>query len=88
VNGGLELAQRTGPGFGEAELRTLRGELALMGDDGAASPVAQCFPHAIEVARRQSAKSWELRATTSLARLPCDTDRREEARTGLVDIYN
>jgi len=50
--------------------------------------VAQNFEDAIEVARRQSAKSWELRATTSFARLLADQGRREEARTMLAEIYN
>jgi predicted ATPase len=35
-----------------------------------------------------SAKAWELRTTMSLARLLCDTGRRDEARTMLADIYN
>jgi predicted ATPase len=44
--------------------------------------------HAIESARDQGTKLWEIRATTSLARLLCDTNRRDEARTMLADIYN
>jgi predicted ATPase len=48
----------------------------------------QCFRKAIEIARRQSAKSWELRATTSLARLLRDTNRRDQARMILAEIYN
>jgi tetratricopeptide (TPR) repeat protein len=47
-----------------------------------------CFLKALEVARAQKAKSWELRATMSLARLLRDTDRRDEARTMLAEIYN
>jgi len=43
---------------------------------------------AIEIARGQAAKWWELRATMSLARLLCDTNRRDEARTILAEIYN
>jgi len=46
------------------------------------------FREAIALAQKMSAKSWELRATTSLARLLCDTDRREEARAMLTEIYN
>jgi predicted ATPase len=46
------------------------------------------FERAIEIARGQSAKSLELRATTSLARLLAKQDRRDEARTTLADIYN
>jgi predicted ATPase len=48
----------------------------------------ECFHRAIEIARRQQAKSWELRATTSLARLLDRHGKRDEARTMLADIYN
>jgi predicted ATPase len=47
-----------------------------------------CFRRAIEIARQQSAKSWELRATTSLARLLVAQSRRDEARSMLAEIYN
>jgi predicted ATPase len=87
VNEGLELAQRTGTGFSEAELHRLKGELLLLGDNGVAPEAAQCFRDAIEVARRQSAKSWELRATMSLARLFARQGRREDARAMLAEIY-
>jgi predicted ATPase len=46
------------------------------------------FRQAIALARTMAAKAWELRATTSLARLLRDTGRRDEARTMLADIYN
>jgi len=47
----------------------------------------RCFRTAIEVARRRPGKVPELRATTTLARLLRDTDRRDEALTMLADIY-
>ena len=47
-----------------------------------------CFRTAIEIARRQSARSEELRATTSLARLLATQGRRDEARAMLAEIYN
>ena len=50
--------------------------------------VESCFRRALEIARNQSARSLELRATMSLARLLRDTGRRNEAPTMLADIYN
>jgi predicted ATPase len=46
------------------------------------------FRQAIEIARRQSAKLWELRAATSLARLWRDQGRHNHARDLLAPIYN
>jgi predicted ATPase len=74
--------------FYEAETHRLKGELLLMHDNGTAAEAAECFRDAIEVARRQSAKSFELRATVSLARLLAKQGKRDDARTILVDIYN
>jgi hypothetical protein len=50
------------------------------------SPEA-CFLKAIEIARRQSAKSWELRAATSLARLWQQQGKKQQARKRLAKIY-
>jgi class 3 adenylate cyclase/predicted ATPase len=83
----LPLAQ-TEDRYYEAELNRLRGELLLMQDASNSPQAEQYFRTAIEIARRQSAKSWELRATTSLARLLRDTNRRDEARAMLADIYD
>jgi predicted ATPase len=70
----------------EAEVSRLIGELLQRDLD--ATRGAQYFQSAIEIARRQSAKSYELRATTSLARLRAKQARRGEARDMLADIYN
>jgi predicted ATPase len=59
-----------------------------MRDPAAATKAEVCFRKAIEIAREQSAKWWELRATVNLARLLRDTNRRVEARAMLTDIYN
>jgi predicted ATPase len=53
-----------------------------------AAEVQSCFERAIEIARKQSAKSLELRATMSLARLLNGQGRRDEARSMLAEIYN
>jgi predicted ATPase len=85
---GLELVQRTGTRIWEAEMRRLKGELLLIGDQNTVVEAARCFGDAIEVARRQGARSLELRATMSLARLLTKQGRRNEARTMLAAIYN
>jgi class 3 adenylate cyclase/tetratricopeptide (TPR) repeat protein len=69
----------------------LRGELRLRADAGGEvhfDLVEQYFREAIEVAQTMSAKSLELRATTSLARLLDRQGARDEARRMLADIYN
>ena len=72
----------------EAELNCQRGELLLTRGSEARAAAEGCFREAIRVARKQEARSWELRATTSLARLMRDSNRRDEARAMLADIYN
>jgi class 3 adenylate cyclase/predicted ATPase len=72
----------------EAETHQLKGELLLRQDDSNTAEAQNCFERAIEIARRQSAKSLELRATMSLARLLASQSRRDEARTMLAEIYN
>jgi len=71
----------------EAEIHRLKGELLLRRDESDAAEAQGCFQLAIKVARKQSAKSLELRATTSLARLLRDTGRPDEARATLADTY-
>jgi len=71
----------------ESEIHRLKGELLLGHGNANASEAQNCFERAIEIARKQSAKSWELRATMSLARLLRDTGRRDEARAMLAEIY-
>jgi predicted ATPase len=79
------LVEQTNERHWEAELYRLRAELLLkQGDDAGAEASLQ---KAVEVARRQSAKSWELRATTSLARLWQEQGRMDEARQMLAEIY-
>jgi predicted ATPase len=82
----LAVVEETGERHSEAELYRLQGELLLsLGDDAEAEASLQ---KAVQVARRQSAKSWELRAATSLARLWQKQDRRREARKLLAQVYD
>jgi hypothetical protein len=74
------------------ELCRIRGELLLRRDGIVRSEISggpeDAFREAIRIAQSQSAKSFELRATTSVARLLRDTGRRDEARTMLAEIYS
>jgi len=84
----LETLGRIGDQVDEAQLQRVKGELLLrLGYDRIAE-AEQCFRTAIEVARRQSARTYELRATTSLARLLAKQGRREEVCGSLAEIYN
>jgi len=82
----LALRRRMGPGYEEAELHRLKGEMLVMIGETEAEAEA-CFRQAIAVARRQSAKSLELRAVVSLSRLLQSQGRIEEARELLAGIY-
>jgi len=72
----------------EAELHRLKGELLLQQSSDNATEAESCFHQAITIAQNQSAKSWELRAATSLARLWQSQGKREEARALLAPIYD
>ena len=76
-----------GERYYQAELHRIKGELLYKaGQDP--SEVEDCYRQAIKVARRQMAKSLELRAMTSLSRLWCDQGRRQEAKERLAEVYN
>jgi predicted ATPase len=62
--------------------------LLLNQDDLNRAEAQDCFERAIAIARKQSAKSWELRSTMSLARLRAKQSHREEACAMLANIYN
>ncbi len=79
--------ERTGQQYYQAELHRLKGELLLGHDKANAAAAEQSFHSALDISRKQRAKSWELRASTSLARLLQDLNRREEARPLLAEVY-
>jgi predicted ATPase len=70
-----------------AEAYRLQGELLQRQDIPDAAQAEVCFQHALALARRQQAKSWELRAATSLARLWQRQGKRTEARELLAPVY-
>ncbi len=78
--------EKTGEGTIKAELYRLKGELLRMGRANEGE-VEACFRQAIKIAQRQSAKSWELRATMSLCQLWQAQGKKEQARQMLAEIY-
>ena len=71
----------------EADINRTAGEIALLSPDRDAVKAQACFERALEIARAQQARSWELRAATSLARLWRNSGRRAEAHDLLAPVY-
>ncbi len=89
----LALVEQTEERLYEAELYRLKGALTLQSQAAGQQSeiekeVEACFQQALDVARHQQAKSWELRAATSLARLWRRQGKTTEAHKLLSDIYN
>jgi class 3 adenylate cyclase/predicted ATPase len=88
----LDLVQKTGERRWEAEMYRLKGTLTLQSKvqnpkSKVEEEAEKYFHKAIEIARRQQAKSLELRATVSLARLWQQQGKKEEASQLLAEIY-
>ncbi len=83
----LRIAEENDERFHEAELHRLQGELHLASSNDH-SAAAQCFQRAIDLARSQGSLAWELRATTSLARLLHHQDRQHQALAMLTAIFD
>jgi serine/threonine protein kinase len=84
----LALVERTGERVAEAEIWRVKGELLLKAAASNAQPEAErCYHQAIEIARQQHAKSWELRAAQSLARLWQRQGKTAAARQMLAEIH-
>jgi class 3 adenylate cyclase/tetratricopeptide (TPR) repeat protein len=77
--------ETSGQHMHEAELWRLRGELLIL-HGGAETEAESSFYRALQVAQGQQARSWELRAATSLARLLIAQHRQDEARSNLAPI--
>jgi class 3 adenylate cyclase/predicted ATPase len=71
----------------EAEVHRTAGEIALMSPEPDATKAETNFQRALSVARSQQAKSWELRAAMSMARLWRDQGKRDAARDLLAPVY-
>ncbi len=89
----LAAVEKTGERLFEAELYRIKGQLSLQAKQVKASEgksieeAESCFLKAIEIARRQQAKSLELRASTSLSRLWQQRGQKQQAQRLLAEIY-
>ena len=70
-----------------AEVNRIAGEIALMSPEPDAAKAEACFERALAVAPAQQAKSFELRAAMSMARLWRDQGKRDEAQDLLAPVY-
>lgn len=87
VSEALATAEMTGEHSYEAELYRLKGELLLRQPAAPEKEAEGCFQQAIAVARRQEARSWELRAVMSLGRFRQRQGKKDDARRMLAEIY-
>jgi predicted ATPase len=86
IDEAMTAVETTGERWCEAEVNRAAGEIALLSPEPEKAKAAEYFDRALEVARKQQAKSWELRAAMSLARLRRDQDKRDEARELLAPV--
>jgi predicted ATPase len=84
----LAVMDDTGLRYYGAELYRLQGALLLQQTVPDAAQAEACFHQALAVARQQQARSWELRAATSLARLWQAQDKRQDAYDVLAPVYH
>jgi predicted ATPase len=84
----LELAEKTEERCWQAELNRIKGELLLAVSADNHPEAERCFSQALDIARAQQAKSWELRAVTSLGRLWQQQGKVEEAHDLLAPVHD
>jgi predicted ATPase len=80
--------ERTGEHWWKAEMHRLKGDLLLHQSTSDVAQAADCFRQALDVARNQQAKSLELRAAISLAKLWQSQDKRQEAYDLLAPVHD
>jgi predicted ATPase len=84
----LAAIEKTKERVWEAEVNRIAGQIALKSPEPDAAKAEAYFERALAVARQQQAKSWELRAAMSMARLRRDQGKRDEARELLAPVYD
>ena len=87
IDEAIAAVETTNERWCEADIHRMAGEIALKSPEPNAAKAEGYFERALAVARQQQAKSWELRAAMSMARLWRDQGKRDEARNLLAPIY-
>ncbi len=88
ISNALEHIRETEEEYYAAEVHRIKGELLLVGGKAAHAEVEVCFRRALEIADRQDAKGWELRAAMSMAKLLITTGRGKQGRNVLEPVYS
>jgi len=88
IDAAMTAMQATKERWCEAEVHRVAGEIALKSPQRDVAKAQACFERSLTLARAQQAKSWELRAAMSLARLLSDQGKRQTARDLLAPIYD
>jgi predicted ATPase len=87
IHEALAAVETTKENWYEAEINRVAGEIALLGTEPDAARAEAYFASALEIARKQQARSWELRAAMSMARLLCAQGNQERARDIVAPVY-
>ena len=87
IHDAIEKIERSKERWCEADVHRIAGEIALKSPEQDVAKAEAYFDRALAVSRQQQAKSWELRAAMSMARLWRDQGKREEARELLAPVY-
>ena len=88
IDDAIDKVERSKEKWCEAEVHRIAGEIVLKSPQAEAAAKAEAyFERALAVARQQQAKSWELRAAMSMARLWRDQGKRDEAPDLLAPVY-
>jgi predicted ATPase len=87
ISEAMSTIEMTKESWSEAEVNRIAGEVALLSPEPVAAKAEAYFDRALTVARRQQAKSWEVRAAISMTRLWRDQGKRDEASDLLAPVY-
>jgi predicted ATPase len=87
ISEAMEAAERTKENWCEADIHRTAGDIALMSPEPDPAKAEAHFQRALAIARRQQAKSWELRSAMSMARMWRGQGKRQQAHNLLAPVY-